>query len=74
MRERIKRHFSEKKHHYKVALLGIILFAIFFFAHTVGDGAYQEQSAGPVVEEIEVEQPNVSCEWCDKKISEERKD
>lgn len=70
MRERIKKHFSEKKQHYKLALLGIILFAIFFFAHTVGDGPYQKQSAESVTEEVEEEQSNISCEGCSKEISE----
>jgi len=42
MRERIKKHFAEKKHYYKVGLLGVILFAIFFFARTVGDTAKTE--------------------------------
>lgn len=41
MRQKIKEHFAEKKHHYKVALLGVILFAIFFFARTAGDGNHQ---------------------------------
>lgn len=38
MRHRIKKHVIEHKHHYKVGLLGVILFAIFFFAHSVGEG------------------------------------
>lgn len=44
--ERIKKHLIKRKHHYKVALLFVILLAIFFFAHTAGNGVQQaEQSA-----------------------------
>jgi len=39
--EKIKKHIIKKQHHYKLALLFILLFAIFFFAHTVGNGAHQ---------------------------------
>lgn len=41
--ERIKKHLVEKQHHYKVALLFTLLFAIFFFAHTVGNGTDQSE-------------------------------
>ncbi|MDP2908942.1 MAG: hypothetical protein Q8N77_04000 [Nanoarchaeota archaeon] len=67
--KKIKKHFSEKKQHYKLALLLVVLFAIFFFAHTAGDGAYQKQSAESVTEEVEEEQSNISCEGCSKEIS-----
>lgn len=42
MKERIKEHLAEKKHHYKVALIGVLLLAIFLFAHTVGDTSPKE--------------------------------
>lgn len=42
MKKRIKKikiHIVKKQHHYKVALLFIVLFAIVFFAHTTGNGS-----------------------------------
>ena len=35
---RIKKHVISKHHYYKLAVLIVTLFAIFFFAHRVGDG------------------------------------
>ncbi|MBM3200437.1 hypothetical protein FJZ53_05860 [Candidatus Woesearchaeota archaeon] len=34
--KRIRKHLSEKKHHYKLGLLGVVLLAIFLFAHKAG--------------------------------------
>ncbi len=44
--EKIKKHVIKKQHHYKLALLAVILFAVFFFAHTAGNGAHQVEQTG----------------------------
>lgn len=47
--ERIKKHLVEKQHHYKLALLFIVLFAIFFFAHQTGNKIPSETKPEEIV-------------------------